>query len=97
MEVVNRLEYKHLDSLVRVVGWVVGWVVQLDYSISSGPFLRFTMTLVFLSEMFDHSVCETRAPSLKIFEISQLKRGFSPNSPIVISCNTFPQLLSSHS
>ena len=39
-------------------------LVYLDYSISSGPFLRFPMSFEFLSEMFDHSVCETRDPSL---------------------------------
>ena len=37
---------------------VGGWVVYLDYSVSSGPFLRFTMSFEFLSEMFDHSVSE---------------------------------------
>ena len=47
----------------RVGGW---WVVHLDYSVSSGPFLRFSMRFEFLSEMFDHSVCETRYPSLTI-------------------------------
>ena len=42
-----------------------GWVVlYLDYSVSSGPFLRFSMRFEFLSEMFDYSVCETRDPSL---------------------------------
>ena len=48
--------------------WVVGgwWWVYLDYSVSSGPFLRFTMSFEFLSEMFDHSVCEIRDPSLTI-------------------------------
>ena len=42
-----------------------GWV-YLDYSVSSGPFLRFSTRFEFLSEMFDHSVCETRDPSLTI-------------------------------
>ena len=43
-----------------------GW--YLDYSVSSGPFLRFSMRFEFLSEMFDHFViCETRDPSLTIF------------------------------
>ena len=42
-------------------------VVHLDYSVSSGPFLRLTMSFEFLSEMFDNSVCETRDPSLTIF------------------------------
>ena len=41
-------------------------VVYLDYSVSSGPFLSFSMRFKFLSEMFDHSVCETRDPSLTI-------------------------------
>ena len=50
-------------ELSVVVG---GWVVYLDYSVSSGPFLRFTMSIEFLSEMFDHSVCEIRDPSLTI-------------------------------
>ena len=40
-----------------------GWV-GLDYSVSSGPFLRLSMSFEFLSEMFDNSVCETRDPSL---------------------------------
>ena len=50
--------------VVVVGGWVGGW--YLDYSVSSGPFLRFSMRFEFLSEMFDHSVCETRDPSLTI-------------------------------
>ena len=41
------------------------WLVHFDYSISSGPFLRFPMSLEFLSEMFDHSVYETRGLRLK--------------------------------
>ena len=41
---------------------VGGW--YLDYRVSSGPFLRLSMRFEFLSEMFDHSVCETRDPSL---------------------------------
>ena len=36
-------------------------VVHLDYSVSSGPFLRFSLRFEFLSEMF-----ETRDPSLTI-------------------------------
>ena len=48
---------------------VVIWWVYLDYSVSSGPFLRFSMRFEFLSEMFDHSVCETREPSLTIENI----------------------------
>ena len=40
--------------------------MYLDYSVSSGPFLRFSMRFEFLSEMFDHSVCESRDPSLTI-------------------------------
>ena len=44
-----------------------GWV-YLDYSVSSGPFLRFSMSFEFLSEMLDHSVSETRDPSLTIKE-----------------------------
>ena len=49
-------------------GWVGGWVVvvYLDYSVSSGPFLRFSMRFEFLSDMFDHLVCESRDPSLTI-------------------------------
>ena len=50
---------------------MVGWV-YLDYSVSSGPFLRFSMRFEFLSEMFDHSVSESRDPSLTI---SQPKLG----------------------
>ena len=39
----------------------------LDYRVSSGPFLRFSMRFAFLSEMFDHLVCETsKDPSLTI-------------------------------
>ena len=49
-----------------------GWV-YLDYSVSSGPFLRFSMRFEFLSEMFDHSVCESRDPSLTIFNLTQPK------------------------
>ena len=51
------------------MGWIGGWVVYLDYRVSSGPFLRFSMRLEFLSEMFDHSVCETRDPGLTILDI----------------------------
>ena len=36
-----------------------GWV-GLDYSVSSGPFLRFSMRFEFLSEMFDNSVCSVQ-------------------------------------
>ena len=44
------------------MGWVgVGWVVYLDYRVSSGPFLRFSLRFEFLSERF-----ETRDPSLTI-------------------------------
>ena len=38
----------------------------MDYSVSSGPFLRFSMRFEFLPEMFDHSVSETRDTSLTI-------------------------------
>ena len=40
--------------------------MYLDYSFSSGPFLRFSLIFEFLPEMFDHLVCETRDPSLTI-------------------------------
>ena len=40
--------------------------MYLDYSVSSGPFMRFSMRVEFLSKMFDHSVCEIRDPSLTI-------------------------------
>ena len=43
-----------------------GWWVYLEYSVSSGPFLRFPMSFEFFSEMFDDSVSETRDPSLTI-------------------------------
>ena len=43
--------------------------MHLDYSVSFGPFMRFE----FLSEMFDHSVHETRDPSLTIFFKSKCK------------------------
>ena len=39
-------------------------VVYLDYSVSSGPFLRFSMSFEFLCEMLDHSVSETQGPEL---------------------------------
>ena len=45
--------------------FVIGWV-GLDYSVSSSPFLRFFMRFEFLSEMFDHLVCESRDPSLTL-------------------------------
>ena len=54
-------------SNIYIVGG--GWV-YLDYSVSSGPFLRFPMSFEFLSEMFDHSVSEIRDPSLTIFSRS---------------------------
>ena len=50
-------------SALESYGWVV---VHLDYRVSSGPFLRFLLSIEFLSEMFDHSVCEIRDPSLTI-------------------------------
>ena len=40
--------------------------MYLDYSVSSGPFLRSSRRFEFLSEMFDHLVCENRDPSLTI-------------------------------
>ena len=48
------------------------WWVYLDYSVSSGPFLRFSMRFEFLYEMFDYSVCETRDPSLTIMIVNDL-------------------------
>ena len=53
---------------------VGGWV-YLDYRVSSGSFLRFPMSFEFLSEMFDHSVSETRDPSLTIFCKKKFKTG----------------------
>ena len=41
-----------------------GW--HLDYSLNSGPYLRFSMRFDFLAEISDHSVCETRDLSLPI-------------------------------
>ena len=41
-----------------------GWWVYLDYSVSSGPFMRFFMRFELLSEILYHSVCEIRDPSL---------------------------------
>ena len=44
-------------------------VVYLDYSVSSGPFLKFSMRFEFLSEILYYSVCEIceiRDPSLTI-------------------------------
>ena len=55
-----------------------GWV-YLDYSVSSGPFLKFSMRFEFLSEILYYSVCEIyeiRDPSLTIginMQISQAK------------------------
>ena len=49
-----------------------GWV-YLDYRVSSGPFLRFSMRFELLSKILYHSVCEIRDPSLTIdrnFEIN---------------------------
>ena len=48
-ECVEYLDIKYpIYQLWRVIGWEVGgWVVHLDYSVSSGPFLRFTMSLSF--------------------------------------------------
>ena len=43
-----------------------GWVVYLDYSVSSGPFLRSSMRFELLSEILYHTVCEIRDPSLTI-------------------------------
>ena len=48
-------------------------VVYLDYRVSPGPFLRFSMRFEFLSKMSDHLVCETRDPSLTIFQEKQLE------------------------
>ena len=59
------VKYQYISSGELLGGW--WWVVHLDYSVSSGPFLRFPMSFEFLSEMFDHSVSETRDPSLTIF------------------------------
>ena len=47
-------------------------VVYLDYSVSSGPFLRFSMRFEFLSEILYYSVCEIceiRDPSLTISNV----------------------------
>ena len=41
-------------------------VVYLDYSVSSGPFFRFSLKFELLSEILYHSVCEIRDPSLII-------------------------------
>ena len=58
------------------MGWVGGgWWVYLDYSVSSGPFLRFSMRFEFLSEMFDHSVCEIRDLSLTIDALNSVTNG----------------------
>ena len=72
-------------KLWRVMGWVV---VYLDYSVSSGPFLRFSMRFEFLSEflpeMFGHLVCETGDPSLTIAQFLWEKSNCSWGSFICI-------------
>ena len=40
-----------------------------DYSVSSSPFLRFSMRFEFLAEMFDNSVCEIMDLSLTIYDL----------------------------
>ena len=60
------LDSKYQICMIYKLWRVMGWVVYLDYSISSGPFLRFSMRFEFLSDMFDHSVCETRDQSATI-------------------------------
>ena len=40
--------------------------MYLDYSVSSGPFLSFSLRFEFHSEISVHSVCETRDLSLTI-------------------------------
>ena len=43
---------------------VVGGWMHLDYSVSFGPFMRFSMRFEFLSEMFDLSIFEIKDQSL---------------------------------
>ena len=38
-------------------------------SINSDALLRFSMRFEFLSEIYDYSVCETRDPSLTIYQL----------------------------
>jgi len=63
--------FKDIETTPRVWKVVVvvgGW--YLDYRVNSGPFSRFSMRFEFLSENSDHSVCETRDPSLTILNSS---------------------------
>ena len=46
----------NLKSYCQLWWW---WWWYLDYSVNCGPFLRFSMRFEFLSEISDHSVCET--------------------------------------
>ena len=56
-----------MSNTIQLVWKVVcdGWW-YLDYRVSSGPFLRFSMRFELLSEILYHSVCEIRDPSLTI-------------------------------
>ena len=64
-----------------------GWV-YLDYSVSSGPFLRFSKRFEFLSETFDHSVCENRDLSLTILVLVLLSVQFSYRVNFLNTCST---------
>ena len=55
LDILEYLDIKYPISVMESYR-VGGWWVYLDYSVSSGPFLRFTMSFEFLSEMFDHSM-----------------------------------------
>ena len=73
----------------------------VDYSIRSGPFLRFSMRFEFLSEMFDHSVCETRDLSLTIIVallLTEIQRQLQPVKGPAFLPNIFSQsMMSLHS
>ena len=55
--------------------WVDGCLVVVHLDYSSVPFLRFPMSFEFLSEMFDHSVSETRYTRLTIKKFEQRGAG----------------------
>ena len=63
---------RHWDYTASLESYCGGGWVYLDYSVSSSPFLTFSMRFEFLSEMFDHPVSESRDPSLTIFDTSSM-------------------------
>ena len=63
----------------------MGVWVYLDYSVNSGPFLRYSMRFEILSEISDHSVCETSDPSLTINSNGGLVSSFKHRTNITNS------------